>query len=313
LTELAPAEGVISVRRAGGVKVSALVERWVIFGLLAAAILLAQFQLPGLFSPPDRITEDTRNAYLAVSSLAAQSGAPGTPADPVLVALAYEAGLQGELNPAVQAIISQVLAQGSPVILVSLRPEGAAVAQAVLSDTVTALSGAGPASYTYGDQVMNLGFLPGGPVGLLQFAASPRSAFTGDFTGALTDVWAAPAAAGVERLDDFGLVVVAAGTAQAMRAWIEQAQLHAPQVPLVAVVSAGAEPMVRPYLLGSPPQVVGMVSGLAGAAQYERQVGRPAAATALWPALGGGLWMAAAILLAGNLVYGVLALMRRRR
>ncbi len=303
LAELAPAEPIATVRRAAGVPLRSRVERWVVFGILALAIILAQFQFAGQFAPPSRITDDTRHAYEAVAGLAALSGAPGTPPRPVLIALDYEAGLQGELNPGVQAIMGQALAQGNPVVMVSTKPEGAAVAQGLLERSAAA----------YGEQVVNLGYLPGGPVGLLQFASAPRSSFTGDFSGGLADVWAASALAGVEQFDDFGVVVVAASSAQALRGWIEQTQFVAPAVPLVAVVSAGAEPMTRPYLQGADPQLAGMVSGLAGAAQYETQASLPGGATALWPALGGGLWAAVVLIAAGNLVFGVLALIRRRR
>jgi hypothetical protein len=56
-----------------------------------------------------------------------------------------------------------------------------------------------------------------------------------------------------------------------------------------------------------------MVAGLAGAAQFESRASRPGDATALWPALGGGLWAAIVLIAVGNLVFGALALLRRRR
>jgi hypothetical protein len=292
-----------------------LVERWVVFAILAIAIGLAQFQFPAWFPPPQGIPPEAEAAYQAVAAVEAGSTGSTRPA-PVLVAFDYEPAQQGELSPGAQAIVRQVLGQGVPVVAVSARPSGAAVGQQLLADTAAALSAQTRFSYTAGTHYLNLGYLPGGPVGLLQFAANPHSAFQNDFTGSFAgaSVWDAPALAGVDALSDFSLIVLVADTAQATRAWVEQAQRHAPQVKMVAVVSASAEPLVRPYTAGSPePQLDGLVVGLAGAARYEQRAGLPGAATARWPAQGGGLLAAALIIAAGNLVFGLLTLLPKRK
>ena len=53
------------------------------------------------------------------------------------------------------------------------------------------------------------------PVGLLQFAASPRAMlgddFTGNFGGSANPLWAAPAVRNVQQLSDFGLIVLVYG------------------------------------------------------------------------------------------------------
>jgi hypothetical protein len=212
-------------------------------------------------------------------------------------------------------IVRQLLAQGVPVVAVSVRPAGAAVGQQVLEQTAAGLAETQP-TLAYGAQYLNLGFLPGGPVGLAQFAAGPRNAFQNDFTGALGGgaLWQAPAVAGVQALSDFGLIVLVTDTPQATRAWVEQAQQFAPRVKMVAVVSASAEPLVRPYAQGgADPQLDGVVAGLGGAARYEQHAGLPGTASARWPGLGGGLLAAALIIAAGNLLFGALSLVRRKR
>ena len=79
------------------------------------------------------------------------------------------------------------------------------------------------------------------------------------------------------------------------------------------MVSAGAEPMVRPYVVGQTPQLDGLVAGLVGAAQYEQNAGLPGLASRHWEALGGGLWAAVVLIVGGNVVYAVAAALRRRR
>ena len=59
--------------------------------------------------------------------------------------------------------------------------------------------------------------------------------------------------------------------------------------------------------------IAGMVSGLRGAAQYEKQAGLPGAANERWDMFGSGLLAAAVLILAGNLVNVVTGLLRRRK
>ncbi len=314
LTDLQQSEAA-TPRKRSVARVALYVERWVVFAVLAVAIVLAQFQLPGRFGPPTGWPPEAQAAYAAVIAAGAQSGAAGTLPRPALIAFDYDAAQQGELNPAVVAIIRQLMGEGVPVVGVATRATGAAVGQLLLEQAAAQLTADTQFSYTYGTHYLNLGYIPGGPIGLLQFASVPRSAFQNDFSDAYGDtwVWEAPAVADIETLSNFSLIVLISGSPEATRAWVEQAQLNAPEVPMIAVVSAAAEPLVRPYLTSDPAQLAGLVVGLGGAAALEAQMGRPGAATAAWPALGGGLLAAAVIILMGNIVFGLLALVRRRR
>jgi hypothetical protein len=135
-------------------------------------------------------------------------------------------------------------------------------------------------------------------------------------------VWQAPAIEQVESLENFSLVVLVSGTPQTTRAWIEQAQTVAPHLPMIAVVSAAAEPLARPYLQApanvdaatdpNDMQLDGLIVGLPGGAALEAKLNQPGAGLAEWPGLGGGLLAAAAIILAGSVIFGLLGLIRRR-
>src|SRR5205085_10119121 len=179
---------------------------------------------------------------------------------------------------------------------------GPGVAQQVLT-SVSAQSGV---TVTYGSQYLNLGYVAGGPVGLLQFAASPRAMLSDDFTGGYGGsagaLWDAPAIRNVRQLSDFGLIVLVSGSPEDTRAWIEQAQSFAPDVPTIALVSASAEAMVRPYFETAGSPLDGLIVGLGGAAQYERQAGVAGEAGGRWPAMGGGLLAAALLIALGGLI-----------
>jgi hypothetical protein len=277
-------------------------ERWMVFAILAVGLLIPSF-LPGLFSLPSTISRETQAAYNLIEGL--------PPDKPALVAFDYDAAQTGELNPAAEALISHLLRRGVPIVGVSTRLTGAAVGQDLLQQLTADLNATYGISYTYGTHFINLGYIPGGPVGLLQFAAQPRSLFTSDFSGSLT-VLETSLMSPVGGLNDFGLIVLITATPDSARAWVEQTQNYAANVPMVAAVSAGADPLVRPYYEADPPQIRGLVSGILQTTQYERQAGVSGAASARWERLGIGLLTAAALLAVGNLIYGVMGVLSRR-
>ena len=304
LTELLRTETAVLPIRHRRVGLRTLAERWVIFALLLLALVLAQFQpqlgLPALFAAPAAtLPPESAAVFSLIESLPNNK--------PALVAFDYDASQSGELDPGAAAVIGHLAHRGLPVVAVSLRLTGPAAAEQVL--TQAAASG-----------YVNLGYIAGGPVGLLQFAADPSTSFLTDFSGN-TEVWRSAILTNIHSLADFGLIVLVSGTPESTRAWIEQAQAFAVSVPTVAVISAGAEPMVRPYyddpntgsaVMGQLP-LKGLIVGLTGAAAYEQATAAPGAASALWPAMGGGLLAAALIILLGNLFFGVFGALRRRR
>src|SRR5205085_10315234 len=119
-------------RKSSVARLAVTVERWVVYTLLAIAIVLAQFQLPGLFAPPSGQQPEAKAAYQALLAAGAQSGAAGTLPRPALIAFDYEAAQQGELNPAAAAILRQLMGEGVPVVGVATRATGAAVGQMLL-------------------------------------------------------------------------------------------------------------------------------------------------------------------------------------
>jgi len=282
-------------------------ERWLVFALMAVALLLPFALGSGLFPAPATIGLDTQAAYNVVETL------PAPPlAKPALVAFDYDPAQAGELGPAATALVAHLMHRGVPVVGVSTRLAGAAVGDDLLNQVAADLQTSHGISYTYGMHYLNLGYIPGGPVGLLQFAAAPRRLFQRDFAGS-SEVWTTPLMTPVSQLSDFSLIVLITATPDSARAWVEQTRNYAQGVKMLAVVSAGADPLVRPYYEADPPQIAGMVSGLRGAAQYEKQAGLPGAASERWDMFGSGLLAAAVIILVGNLINIGTGLVRRRK
>ena len=273
-------------------------DRLLVVVVLAFVVGAVPVVAPGLFPLPTTIAPETLAAFNLIET---------APVDkPVLVAFDYDAGQMGELSPAAETLLAHLMRRGAPLVAVSTRPAGAPIADAELRRLAAA------AGYEYGANYLNLGYIPGGAVGLLQFAAAPQSLFTYDFSGALA-VWQLPLAQHITRLGDFGLIILVEASPDSARAWIEQTGRFADGVPVLAAVSAGAAPLVRPYSETNPPQIHALVSGIIGAAQYEQQAGLPGAASARWNAMNGGLLIPAGLIAAGSRAGGVLRLAARLR
>ena len=128
------------------------------------------------------------------------------------------------------------------------------------------------ANYVYGEDYINLGYLPGGATGLRTFAAAPWALVSGsDFLSYSKEPQNLPVAAGVTNsLDKVDLILILATERGDLQAWIEQiGQVSDVEAPLAAGVSASLELWAQPYYTREPRQLAGLVSGVPGAAQYE--------------------------------------------
>lgn len=308
LAALARAEvGPATARK--GRRFSLPLVRWLAAAVLMLAAVVPYFA-PGLLSEPAPLTvgSETALAAQAIEDL----GRADVPKRPVLLVIDYEPGQAAELSPAAEAFARHVLRLGLPVVGVSTTPSSAGVADQIVTRSAEAMSAVSGFTYAPYTHFVNLGYLPGGSVGVVEFANAPRHAFLSDFSGR-GDLWSQPALSSINSLADFGALVIVSGSPEGARAWLEQTQLLLPAERTVVIgASAGAGPLLRPYLASNGGPVDGLVSGLSAAAQYERQAGLTGDATARWSLTGGVLLAAAAIILIGNLLAGLSRLRIRR-
>jgi hypothetical protein len=73
---------------------------------------------------------------------------------------------------------------------------------------------------------------------------------------------------GIQKLSDFAAVIILTDNADTGRNWIEQAGPRLGSTPMLMIISAQAEPMIRPYFDSG--QLKGLVSGLSEAKIYEQ-------------------------------------------
>jgi len=274
------------------------VIRWVIALALLLAVALPSFQGGPTFRLPSPLRV---NALTTLVS--------GLPLErPVLVVFDYEPGFAGEMEAVAGALLEQMMERGLRIATVSTRPTGPPLAERLLSQ-IGASHG-----YANAQDYVHLGYLPGGAAAVRNFAQNLRQAIPKGFLlpQDYETAWDSPVLGRIERLSDFGAVVVVAAGTEIARTWVEQASLQLGETPLIMVLSAGAEPLMRPYYEALRPQVDAVLSGIPSAVAYEEANGMPGAARELWDGFGMGMLTAELVLVIGA-VYGLVSWLMRPR
>jgi hypothetical protein len=214
----------------------------------------------------------------------------------VLVAFDYEAGFAGEMNLAVTNVITQLMNKSAYLTLVATTPSGPAMAESVIKNASESLVGSQGIYLSYA----NLGYVPGGTMGLLGLVTSPRSILPYSLDG--KNVWAETPLNSIIGIEDFSSVIVMTNDPDTARIWIEQVgpQLQKVDTPLLIVTSSQAEPLLRPYYDSTPAQVQGLIAGLAGGIAYARTVGNTQN-NGVWDAFSAGITMSVLIILVGSI------------
>jgi hypothetical protein len=244
--------------------------------------------------------EDLRGLIEALSTDAA-----------VLVAFDYEPGFSGEMEASAGGVIAHLIERRVPLFLVSTNPLGPALAERMLKQQVDELnSQLLPDTSPYTTSLFtNLGYIPGGIAGMRAFAETPAQIFPHSLDG--EDIWTTVPLTTGATLASFTLALVITDNPDTARAWIEQAEPVLEPSPLLMIVSAQAEPMIRPYYDSG--QVQGMVTGLAGGAAYENKRGRYGLASEYWDVFSLSLLVATILILIGGLVNASLTSLARNK
>lgn len=223
----------------------------------------------------------------------------------ILVGFDYEPGLAAELDTAAEPVFDHLMSEGALLTLISTSPSGPILAERFIRSIKS------DQELIYGLEYVNLGYIPGGAVGLLSFIENPQG--TIPFTIDGLSAWETeggsglPATAGINKITDYSMVILLVDDPDTARTWIEQMgpTITNPQVltSFVLITSAQLEPVVRPYYESSPQPVNGLVVGLRGGAAYARLIGGGDFPGESWDAFGMGTFVAALLILVGGLGY----------
>lgn len=274
---------------------------------LAMAVLLILPVLLGVVSGlPEFARPAPSSEILAVRQMVERL----TPQSPVLFAIDYEPSYSGEMDAVSGAVLGHLLRRNVYPVILSTVPTGPIQAERLLNLAEKAVG----QTLAPTAQYANLGYLAGGATALAAFAETPRAYFSLDIQGGR--LWDQPPLQNVSSAAQFAMVVVAVENPDRARTWIEQLSPRLNGTPFVMVISAQAEPLIRPYYDAAPSQVQGLVSGLTAAAAYEAATVQSGAASLYWTPFNIGLLVAVLLMFLGgviNIIAGRIARQKRRQ
>lgn len=181
----------------------------------------------------------------------------------VLVIWEYDAATSAELDLVALPLASHLLERRIQPILMSQLPGGPALAERLFLRAAEGLRADTTFRFIVARELyVNAGYLPGGAAALTLVAQAPADALVrhSPLAPALGPLVAPTVALPA-------LTIVVAAQAESVQYWLEQGQ-PVQQRPTLAFTSAGADPLLRPYLASG--QLRGLVSGFDGAATYQQ-------------------------------------------
>jgi hypothetical protein len=222
-------------------------DRRIIFLFVAAGVilpLLVPVNLP--VTPTPRV----RAAFETIEAL--------PPGSRVLLSMDYEPDIMAELMPMSIAVLRQCFRKNIQVTAMTLYPAGVGLSERALRIASQAEGAKRNEDYVF------LGYKSGFQTVILGIGESIRSQFPVDFYGTPLD--SIPMLRGVTNYRQYDLVVNLSGSSGADY-WIQLAQTRY-HAPLVLGCTAVMATDYYPYL--SSRQLLGLIGGMKGAAEYER-------------------------------------------
>jgi len=224
-------------------------KRWIyLLLLLAVGIpLLVKVKLPV------RLTAETEKVFEAVETVDSTGF--------VMISFDIEASSLPEVRPIAEALLKHLFRRDQRVIGLALFPEGTAIGYDLISSI------ANEYGKKYGEDFIYLGFRPQYVSAILQMGEDIRSVYPLDY---LNNDWTMTGPfSGVRNYDDIELVIsVADGSLPTY--WVEYAGArHGQRIAtgLTAVMATSYYPYTESG------QLVGLIGGLKGAAEYEQLLG----------------------------------------
>ena len=260
------------------------IDRRTIFVLIALSVLIPLFvpiRLRIHVSPP------AQGLYDAIDRL--------PPGSNVLMAFDYGPSTMPEVYPMTLAILRHVFSKDLKVIAMALWPEGASIAQDAFKTVAE-----DEFHKQYGVDYINLGFKAGGLVVIQAMGTSIPAIFPTDQAGRPVEEF--PIMKKVKNFDEIEIIVDLSAGDPGIRHWVMIAQARY-QKKVGGGCTAVSAPAFYPYLQTG--QLVGLLGGLMGAAEYEALVKHPGSAIEAMPSQALSHAVIIILILIGNITFFV--------
>jgi hypothetical protein len=261
------------------------IDRRIVFILVALAVII-----PSLLSVsfPITVSQPTRSTYDYIEALPSGST--------LMIGFNYGPSSLAELHPMARAVIHHCFRKKIRLIGMTLLPDGATLGDDMLRE-VAEEDGA-----VYGEDYVYLGFRPGATQVLLGMGTAIDSVFEADY--ARTSLAEIPMMEDIKNYEQIDLVLdLASGSSTEW--WITYTNTRYNQQ-IAAGVTGVIVSQMYPYL--QTKQLIGLMPGLLGAAEYEKLIERPGKGTE-----GMSIQSFAHLLVFGLVILGNIAFFIQRR
>jgi hypothetical protein len=264
------------------------VTRSIIFVLIFLAVLIP------LFLPPPktvRVTQEVKVIYDRIESL--------KPGQIVMLACEYDPSMSAEMSPVNLAVLRQCFRNNLRVLTTCLSANGVSLVEGELKRIADEMH------KTYGQDYVFLGYKPYPAIVIMAMGQNYRLAFPSDYYNTpLDDI---PMMNGVKNYGSVAFVLTINATS-GIDYWITYGQGRY-KFPLGAAASAVMAPNYYNYVQSG--QLVGLIGGLRGAAEYEELIEHPDTAVRGMFVQSVAHLLIVALIIAGNVAY-VSSRLRRR-
>ncbi len=233
-------------------------DRRVIFVVIALVVIIPLFFPLGL---PIRATNSSQAVYDVVEELKA--------GDKALVSFEYGPSTKPEIHPMTVALLRHLFQKDVKVYITCLWPDGQFMALEALEQVAD-----NQYHKVYGEDYVLLGYRPGAEAIIKGLVSNIRKVFTVDSRGDFLDD--IPMMVGVNQVADFDFLFSASAGYPGTVEWVQYAA-----DPTGVTMSTGTTSIqvneVMPYVQSG--QIVGILGGMPGAAEYESLIGQPGIGT----------------------------------
>ena len=238
-------------------KIGSVDRRWIF--LIIAAVVIVPLLFPiGL---PIRATDTTKDVYDAIERLPAGSN--------VLLSTEYSPSTRPENHPMTISILRHLFKNNHKVFITCLWPDGQFMAQDALNQVAK-----NEFNKVYGEDYVFLGFRPGNEAVVKGIVSNIRKIYTVDVYQKKIDE--IPLMKGINNFKDFDFLFSSSAGFPGTIEWVQYAS-DPTGVPMASGVTSIQVNEVMPYVQAG--QMVGVLAGMPGAAEYESLINQKGSAT----------------------------------
>lgn len=226
-------------------------DRRIIFVFIALAV-----SLPLLFHVifPERISPIVASMFERVEGLPEGSR--------VLISFDYSPSTVPEVQPMVDAVIRHCAARKQKLYLMALWGTG----QNIADETIHRVIETEFPAYKYGQDYLNIGYKSGNQGVINVILTDLKKMYTTDVNGTAID--SIPMMSSIRNLKNFDIIFTFGGGFPGTKEWVLFAG-DPGKIPVASGVTAVQAPLLYPYY---PSQLLGLMGGIKGAAEYESEL-----------------------------------------